>query len=82
MRQAVETAARKNLLRCVVCTPTLLEGVDFPTRTVIAAYLPADHGKPEIARLRGRADDALAEARALLAGVKPFDPIEVKRLAW
>ncbi|HMS14223.1 MAG TPA: hypothetical protein PKD80_14065 [Microthrixaceae bacterium] len=58
MRQAVETAARKNLLRCVVCTPTLLEGVDFPTRTVIAAYLPADHGKPEIARLRNLAGRA------------------------
>lgn len=59
VRQAVETAARKDLLRCVVCTPTLLEGVDFPTRTVIAAYPPKTHrGQAEIARLRNLAGRA------------------------
>ena len=59
VRQAVETAARKNLLRCVVCTPTLLEGVDFPTRTVVAAYPPKTHkGNAEIARLRNLAGRA------------------------
>jgi len=57
-RQGVETAARKNLLRCVVCTPTLLEGVDFPTRTVIAAYPPWTKGKPQVARLRNLAGRA------------------------
>lgn len=64
IRRAIETAARRDggLLRCIVCTPTLLEGVDFPTRTVIAAYPPrtADH-RPDIARLRnleGRAGRA------------------------
>ncbi len=59
VRQAVETAARKNWLRCVVCTPTLLEGVDFPTRTVIAAYPPQTRrGHPEVARLRNLAGRA------------------------
>lgn len=58
-RQAVETAARRNVLRCVVCTPTLLEGVDFPTRTVIAAYPPrTTKGDPQIARLRNLAGRA------------------------
>lgn len=52
VRQAVESAARQNLLRCIVCTPTLLEGVDFPTRVVVAAYPPWTKGVPEIARLR------------------------------
>jgi Lhr-like helicase len=32
VRRIVEHCARKGLLRCVVCTPTLLEGVDFPRR--------------------------------------------------
>jgi len=64
VRRAIELAARKGggLLRCIVCTPTLLEGVDFPARTVIAAYPPRNdkHG-PDIARLRnleGRAGRA------------------------
>lgn len=64
VRQAIESAARREggLLRCIVCTPTLLEGVDFPTRTVIAAHPPRtpDH-RPDIARLRnleGRAGRA------------------------
>lgn len=66
VRQAIESAARVEggLLRCIVCTPTLLEGVDFPTRTVIAAHpprTPAPSHRPDIARLRnleGRAGRA------------------------
>ncbi|CCH75322.1 hypothetical protein BN11_640003 [Nostocoides australiense Ben110] len=64
VRQAIESAARREggLLRCIVCTPTLLEGVDFPTRTVIAAYPPRTPlRRPDIARLRnleGRAGRA------------------------
>lgn len=63
VRRAIETAARigGGLLRCIVCTPTLLEGVDFPARTVIAAYPPRLDGRPDIARLRnleGRAGRA------------------------
>lgn len=64
VRQAIESAARREggLLRCIVCTPTLLEGVDFPTRTVIAAYPPRNaFQRPDIARLRnleGRAGRA------------------------
>lgn len=51
VKKAVEAAARRNLLRCVVCTSTLLEGVDFPTRTVIAAYPSMTRGRPNLARL-------------------------------
>lgn len=66
VRQAIESAARAEggLLRCIVCTPTLLEGVDFPTRTVIAAHPPrtgAPNNAPDIAKLRnleGRAGRA------------------------
>lgn len=64
VRQAIESAARQEggLLRCIVCTPTLLEGVDFPARTVIAAYPPrTPERRPDIARLRnleGRAGRA------------------------
>lgn len=61
VKQAIETAARKEggLLRCIVCTPTLLEGVDFPTRTAIAAYPPQDtSGRPNIAQLRNLAGRA------------------------
>lgn len=63
VRQAIESAARieGGLLRCIVCTPTLLEGVDFPTRTVIAVHPPRNAGRPDIARLRnleGRAGRA------------------------
>lgn len=63
VRQAIESAARKSggLLKCIVCTPTLLEGVDFPARTVIAAYPPQSDGRPDVARLRnleGRAGRA------------------------
>ena len=57
---AIERAARRRggLLRCIVCTPTLLEGVDFPARTVVAAYPPEKMGRPDIARLRNLAGRA------------------------
>ncbi|MFC4369255.1 DEAD/DEAH box helicase [Citricoccus nitrophenolicus] len=64
VRHAIESAARRDggLLKCIVCTPTLLEGVDFPARTVIAAYPPRTPERaPDIARLRnleGRAGRA------------------------
>jgi hypothetical protein len=57
-RRAVETAARQRKLRCVVCTSTLLEGVDFPTRTVVAPYPPHPHRGPQVARLRNLAGRA------------------------
>ena len=50
VRLVVERCARKGLLRCVVCTPTLLEGVDFPTKTVICAYPPETNGRPQVGR--------------------------------
>lgn len=58
VRQAVEHAARRGWLRVIICTSTLLEGVDFPTRTVIAAYTPQMMGKVEVARLRNLAGRA------------------------
>jgi superfamily II DNA/RNA helicase len=58
VRHVVEQCARKGLLRCVVCTPTLLEGVDFPTKTVICAYPPETKGTPQVGRLRNLAGRA------------------------
>ena len=58
VRSVVEVAARKSLLRCVICSPTLLEGVDFPTKTVIAAYPPQTRGRAEVGRLRSLAGRA------------------------
>lgn len=58
VRLAVETAARKGLLQYLVCTSTLLEGVDFPASSVIAVYPPEEMGKPQIARLRNLAGRA------------------------
>ena len=58
VRSVVEVAARKSLLRCVICSPTLLEGVDFPTKTVIAAYPPQTRGKAEVGKLRSLAGRA------------------------
>ena len=37
-QRAVEDAARRGLLRYLVCTDTLLAGVDFPIRTVIVVH--------------------------------------------
>ena len=42
----------------MVCTPTLLEGVDFPTKTVICAYPPETNGRPQVGRLRNLAGRA------------------------
>ncbi|MFE5337474.1 DEAD/DEAH box helicase [Isoptericola sp. NPDC056573] len=60
VKTVIERAAQRQggLLRCIVCTPTLLEGVDFPARTVIAAYPPQTMGVPDIARLRNLAGRA------------------------
>lgn len=58
VRSVVEVAARKSLLRCVICSPTLLEGVDFPTKTVIAAYPPQTRGRAEVGKLRSLAGRA------------------------
>lgn len=60
VKTAIERAAQRQggLLRCIVCTPTLLEGVDFPARTVVAAYPPQNMGVPDIARLRNLAGRA------------------------
>lgn len=57
-RRLVEHAARHQLLRYLVCTSTLLEGVDFPTRTVVMAY--PQHSQTPVAigdlrNLEGRA---------------------------
>lgn len=38
MRKIIEQAARQGDLRYLVCTSTLLEGIDFPTRTVLMIY--------------------------------------------
>ncbi len=46
------------------------------------AVAEADAMKPEIARLRERAGQLRAEAEALLAQVKPWEPVEQKRPAW
>lgn len=59
VRLAVETAARKGLLQYLVCTSTLLEGVDFPASSVIAVYPPQDNqGRAQVARLRNLAGRA------------------------
>ena len=58
VRSVIEVAARKSLLRCVICSPTLLEGVDFPTKTVIAAYPPQTRGRAEVGKLRSLAGRA------------------------
>ena len=59
VRQAVEWAAREDWLRYVVCTSTLLEGVDFPARSVIAVYpTQTTKGKVEVSRLRNLAGRA------------------------
>ncbi len=57
-RRLVERAARAGYLRYLVCTSTLLEGVDFPIRTVILAYPnlgPADVTVGDLRNLEGRA---------------------------
>lgn len=46
LRRLVEQAARQGDLRYLVCTSTLLEGVDFSTRTVLMIY--PQHGAQDI----------------------------------
>jgi superfamily II DNA/RNA helicase len=83
MRRLVETAARKDQLRCIVCTSTLLEGVDFPTRTVIAAYPPQDfHGKPQVARLRNLAGRAGRGGRFTSGTLVVMANEEAKARSW
>lgn len=38
MRKIVEQLARRGDLRYLVCTSTLIEGIDFPTRTILMIY--------------------------------------------
>ena len=38
--------------------------------------------EPEIAAMRARAAEIAAEADVLLASLRPFDPVEIKRPAW
>lgn len=58
---AVETAARNGWLRFLATTPTLISGIDFPVRTVIAAYPGRGRGADatmqmsELSNLQGRA---------------------------
>lgn len=82
MRRIVETAARKNFLRCIVCTPTLLEGVDLPARTVIAAYPPESYGKPQIARLRNLAGRAGRGGRFASGRLVVVTPNQTKARSW
>jgi superfamily II DNA/RNA helicase len=59
VRHIIEQCARRRLLRCIICTPTLQEGVDFPTKTVICAHPPeTKNGKPQIGRLHNLAGRA------------------------
>src|SRR5262249_9087239 len=82
-RSAGEIAARKSLLRCVICSPTLLEGVDFPTKTVIAAYPPQnDRGKPEIGKLRNLAGRAGRGGRFASATLIVMTDAEVQADKW
>lgn len=58
LRRLVEQAARQGDLRYLVCTSTLLEGVDFFTRTVLMIY--PQHGAQDVSvgdlrNLEGRA---------------------------
>jgi serine/threonine-protein kinase len=48
----------------------------------LAALEQARSLAPEIARLRARAAEAEAAARAIQSELRPFDPIEKKRPAW
>lgn len=57
-RQIVERAARQNDLRYLICTSTLLEGVDYPIRTVLMVYTqygPERLNISDLRNLEGRA---------------------------
>lgn len=80
VRHIIEQCAKKDLLRCVVCTSTLLEGVDFPTKTVICAYPPETRGRPQVGRLRNLAGRAgrggLFTSGSLIVMVERQDQVE------
>ena len=58
-QRAVEDAAQRGLLRYLVCTDTLLAGVDFPIRTVIVVHSSRGRGSSlsagDLRNLAGRA---------------------------
>ena len=51
-RRVVEDAARDGALRFLVCTSTLLEGIDLPIRTVVMVYPGRSPGPLSISDLR------------------------------
>ena len=70
VRRAIEKAIRKNIIRNVVCTTTLMQGVNLPAQTVILRnpnlyVLPYANAAKltnyEIANLRGRAGRLLQD---------------------
>jgi len=70
VRRAVERAIRDSQINNVVCTTTLMQGVNLPAQNVIIRnpylYVSSRHGKPkltnyEIANLRGRAGRLLKD---------------------
>ncbi len=70
VRRAIERAIRDKMVRNVVCTTTLMQGVNLPAQTVIIRnpylYVSSRFGKPkltnyEIANLRGRAGRLLKD---------------------
>jgi hypothetical protein len=83
VRSVVEVGARKSLLRCVICSPTLLEGVDFPAKTVIAAYPPqTERGNPEIGKLRNLAGRAGRGGRFASATLIVMSSDETQATKW
>lgn len=70
IRKAVERAISENMIRNIVCTTTLMQGVNLPAQNVIIRnpnlYVNTRYGKPtltnyEIANLRGRAGRLLKD---------------------
>jgi hypothetical protein len=70
VRRAIERAIKEQWIKNVVCTTTLMQGVNMPAQTVIIRnpylYVHTKHGKPkltnyEIANLRGRAGRLLKD---------------------
>lgn len=82
VRTVVEVAARKSKLRCIVCSPTLLEGVDFPTKTVVAAYPPEIRGRAEVGKLRNLAGRAGRGALFASGVLIVMAPTEEKAKKW
>jgi hypothetical protein len=70
IRRAIEKAIREKMVKNVVCTTTLMQGVNLPAQTVIIRnpylYVSPRFGRPkltnyEIANLRGRAGRLLKD---------------------